>query len=705
MSTNNTSLGELMTEARELHGKGDLAEAEKRYRRIIESSPGNPQVLALLGTLNAQRGNFQEAIRLLEQSLAIEPRQPFALNSLGNALNSVGRYEEALAAFDKLVAFRLNNPTPFNNRATSLRALRRPHEALASIDKAIMANPEYAEAFNNRGLALHDLGRREDALRSYDRAIALKPEFPDALKNRGNVLRALKRFEDASKSYDKAIGLMADAGAYHGRSVSNMALNRFDDAVRDIEKAVELDPRLPYALGQLMAIKTQLCHWEGLEQTRKALVSAIENGALACAPFASLSLPCAPSVRRRCAELHVADRYPSRVLPPSKVKRRVEASPRDRIRLAYLSGNFESHALVLLIAGVFEHHDKERFDVHGVSFGPTDQGAIRSRLEGAFDHFVDVGGKSDLEVAELLRDRQIDIAVDLMGFAAGCRTGILSFRPAPVQVNYLGFPGTMGADYIDYVIADRVVIPVEDHAHYSERVVYLPDTYQCNDSKRPMASAPPRRAEVGLPDDGFVFCSFNGDYKITPEMFDVWMRILKRCEGSVLWLLESNAAARRNLQKEAEKRGISGDRLVFAPVVAYPAHLARHRLADLFLDTLPIGAHTTASDALWAGLPVLTCLGDSFAGRVGASLLDAVGLPELVTRSPAEYEEMAVALAGQSSKLAQIKAQLDRNRTTHALFDTARFTRNLEDAYSHMVERHRSGQPPTAFAVGSPRVP
>jgi predicted O-linked N-acetylglucosamine transferase (SPINDLY family) len=698
VSTSNTDLGPLLTAARDSHRKGDLAEAEKLYCSYIERSSDNVEVLTLLGTLYAQRGNFEDAIRRLEQSLSIEHRQPFALNSLGNVLNSLGRYEDALQAFNRALALKQNHSTALNNRGTSLRALRRSQEALASIDKAIVANPEYPEAFNNRGLALHDLGRRLDALRSYDRAIMLRPEFPDALKNRGNVLRGLKRFDEALKSYNQAIALVPDAGAYHGRSFALMELKRFDEALADIRKAVELDPHLPFALGQLLLIKTQLCDWEGMEETRQRVVSAIRSGARACAPFSILSVDCTPDIRRRCAEIYVADRYPRRSLPDLKAKPRGETS--GRIRVAYLSADLHSHAVATLASGLFEQHDRTRFEVHAISFGQPDESPMRRRLEKAFEHFTDVSARSDLEVAELLRQRNIDIAVDLMGFTAGCRTGILSYRPAPVQVSYLGFPGTMGTNYIDYIIADSVVIPDEDRPFYSECVVHLPDSYQCNAPQRPSLGTP-GRTDAGLPSAGFVFCCFNACNKITPAIFDVWMRILQQTDGSVLWLIESNIAAKANLRREAEKRGIGPDRLVFAPVVGHADHLARHALADLFLDTLPYGAHTTASDALWTGLPVLTCLGDGFAGRVAASLLGAVGLSEIVTHSLAEYEQRATALAKDPAKVEQLKAKLISNRATHALFNTARFTRNLEAAYTRMMETHRRGQPPAAFAVSA----
>ena len=377
----------------------------------------------------------------------------------------------------------------------------------------------------------------------------------------------------------------------------------------------------------------------------------------------------------------------------------IPASASERIRVAYLSSDFNAHATSYLLAGVLERHDRSRFEIYAISFGKSDGSEMRARLEKACEHFVDVSDMSDREVAALLRTERIDIAIDLKGYTRDARTGIFAFRPAPIQVNYLGYPGTMGADYIDYLIADEVVVPEKDQSSYSEKIVYLPDTYQCNDSKRAIAEAPPSRAEAGLPETGFVFCSFNNNYKITPELFDIWMRLLKATGGGVLWLLESNQAAARNLSREAEARGVDPKRIVFAPFVSPSAHLARIPLADLFLDSLPCCAHTTASDALWAGVPVLTCIGNTFAGRVAASLLDAIGLPELVTRSHDAYETQALNLARDPALLQETKAKLARNRMTHPLFDTVHFTRHLEGAYARMQARRAEGLPPAGFAV------
>jgi predicted O-linked N-acetylglucosamine transferase (SPINDLY family) len=396
-----------------------------------------------------------------------------------------------------------------------------------------------------------------------------------------------------------------------------------------------------------------------------------------------------------CSRTWARDKCPASPVPIWKGER----YRHDRIRVAYLSADFRMHPMSYLIVGLFEHHDRGRFETIGISFGPDDRSEIRTRVKGAFEDFIDVRSKSDLEVARLMRELEVDIAVDLMGYTQYDRMGILALRPAPVQVSYIGFPGTMGADFIDYILADRFVIPEEHHACYTEKVVYLPDTYLANDSKRVIADRTPARAEAGLPEQGFVFCSFNNNYKISPPVFDVWMRLLDKVEGSVLWLLESNAVAVRSLRQEAANRGIAPERLVFAPIVKVEEHLARHRLADLFLDTLPYNAHTTACDALWAGLPVVTCLGTTFVGRVAASLLNAIGLNELITRSLEEYEALALELATNRKRLAGIKSKLAQNRETYPLFDTDRFRRHIEAAYTTMWERSQRGQPPESFAV------
>jgi len=374
----------------------------------------------------------------------------------------------------------------------------------------------------------------------------------------------------------------------------------------------------------------------------------------------------------------------------------------DRVRLAYVSGDFNNSAVATLMAGVFEQHDRARFETIAISFGTSAQTPMRRRLEAAFERFIDVSRFSDADIARLLRDIEADIAVDLMGYTGECRTGIFAQRPAPLQVNYLGFAGTMGAPYIDYIVADPTIIPTEHQRHYAERVAYLPHCYLPSDRTRAISPSVPSRAEAGLPESGFVFASFNNSYKFNPAMFDIWMRLLLRAGRSILWLPENNAATRRNLPREAEARGVAGSRLISAPPIPdAAAHLARLSLADLFLDTHPYNAHSTAIDALWAGVPVLTLLGNSFAGRVAASALKAVGLSELIMENPADYEAMALRLAGDPAALSEIRAKLARQRLSAPLFDTARFTRDLESVFISMWERHQRGEPPASFAVAS----
>lgn len=728
-----TRISGLMEEALVQHRVGNLAGAERIYSAILDIDGRNAQALTLLGTLQAQQGKFEDAERSLSLSLKIEPRQPFALNSLGNALHALTRHGEAVARYEQAIALKPDHAPAYSNRGNALKALNRRADALASYDKAIAIDPSYVEAYVRRGdalrelkrhdeaifsyekavglrphdaeirfnqsIALQEAGRAKDALESYDAAIALKPDHAEAHNNRGNVLVSLGRYEDAFGSYEAAINAKPDyAAAHNNYSNALIDVQRLPDALENIETVLVLDADFPYALGQRLIIKSHMCDWKDLCAARDAVVDAIGRGSLGCAPFSLVATDVPPEIRRRCAELYVQDRYPP-VSSPLYVRPETGASRKGRLRIAYVSSDFHAHATAHLMAGVFEQHDKSRFEIYAICLDPSDGSPMRARLEAAFQHFIPVNALHDKAVAALMRDANIDIAVDLKGFTKNARPGIFALRPAPLQVSYLGFPGTMGASYIDYLIADTIVVPEHEQKHYSEKLAYLPDCYQCNDTKREIAARTPTRAEAGLPESGFVFCSFNNNYKLTPDMFDVWMRLLRQTEGSVLWIFDSNAIAAQNLRLEAEHRGVSCERLVFAPKASHADHLARHRLADLLLDTLPCGAHTTASDALWAGLPILTCVGDSFAGRVGASLLNAMGLNELVTQSFVDYERRALELARNPRMLAHLKAKLEKSRDTGPLFDTARFTRHLETAYLKMWNRHRAGEPPASFSV------
>ena len=657
----NRRTGSSLDEAISLHQGGRLAEAALLYHKILAQNPDDAEALHLLGVIELQGKNAQAALALIERAIKVNPK----------------------------------SAVYFSNYGAVLQELRRSDEAIASYDRALEMKPNYADALYNRGFALQDRRRFTDAIASYDRALAIRPDYAKALTNRGRALHSLKRFDEAIASYDRALKIDPDfSEALYGRGDALRKLRRYDEAIASYEHALAIKPDYPFLFGALLLCRLRICDWRGLDDATARLAAKIDAGEIASPPFPTLTVPLSAARQKSCAAIYTRHRHPeSTLLPP------LDRYEHDRIRLGYFSADFHSHATAYLMAELFERHDRARFELTAFSFGEVKKDAMRTRLEASFDRFLEVGALSDKDVAELARRLEIDIAVDLKGFTHDSRTGIFALRAAPLQVNYLGFPGTMGAGYIDYLIADSVLIPEQEQQHYAERIAYLPDSYQANDSKRPIADRVFTRAECGLPDRGVVFCCFNNSYKIQPAFFDVWMRLLEKVDGSVLWLYGDEAAAIGHLKAEARARGIDGARLVFAQWAPLSEHLARHRLADLFLDTLPCNAHTTTSDALWAGLPVLTCLGQTFAGRVAASLLNAVGLPELITQDLDQYEALALELASDRQRLLSLRQKLAANRLTQPLFNVARFTKHIESAYVSMWKRHQAGLPPDHIYV------
>lgn len=632
----------LFAQAAALQRGGDLAGAEAVYRQILATAP-SPEALVNHANILARLGRREEALAQYGAALAARPDFFEALFNRANLYLEMKRHDAALVGFDAALKLRGDVAGAWNNRGTALRGLNRLDDALASYDRAVALSPGHAGAHTNRALTLGELRRFDEGLAAAQAALKAQPGFAEAL-------------------YVKA-GLLRDSG-------------RLEDAVAAYEQTLAANPAHPFALSGLAQAALGLCDWERTAALAPRLTEAVTQGNAVVQPFVLLGFSDDAALARRCAE-----NYLRRTVAPQPAM----AAGRyghEKIRLAYLSADFHQHPTAQLMAELFERHDRSRFEVTGIAFGPDDGSAMRARLACAFDRFVDVRGLSDLEVARLLRDGQTDIAVDLNGHSLGARPGIFAHRPAPVQVNYLVYPGTIGASFLDYILADRVVLPLDQQAFYAEKIVHLPHSYQANDATRVVGAAP-SRAEAGLPPRDFVFCCFNNGWKITAPLFDVWMRLLKGVAGSVLWLLDGPQAA--NLRRAAAARGIDPARLVFAPSVTPEAHLARQQLADLALDTLPYGAHTTASDALWAGVPLVTCLGRSFPGRVGASLLNALDMLELVTRRIEDYEALALELAKDPALLAATRAKLARNRQTAPLFDTARFVAGIEAAYEAMV--------------------
>ena len=751
-----------------LHQQGQLAQAETLYREVLSMQPDNPDALHFLGVLELQRGRREAGLSLIDRAVTVNPRNTAAFYNRAGILRDMARLEEALDSYDRALALKADHHAALNNRGVVLHDLKRYGEAVASFDQAIAVKPDHIDAHANRGTTLVELERFQEALQSFDRALALGPAGPAAHFGRGNALAGLKRPEEALAAYDAALTLTpydarilnnrgtvlarmsrhedaidsfsraitADPGdaeacknhgdalihlkrpaealasydqalgarpgyaeALYGRAHALSELKRDDEAIAAYRQLLNVRPDHPYGQGMLLHAKQTACDWRDQDRLIGDIARGVREARKIVTPLAFLAVSDSEQDNTQCAHILMSDRFK----PSSEPLWRGERYRHDRIRVVYLSADFGAHAVATQIAGAFERHDRSRFEAVALSYGRNDRGPMRARLERALEHFIDIESKSDREAASEILAMEADIVVDLTGLTARSRPGILALRPAGLQVQYLGYAGSLGADYVDYVIADDVVIPEHNRPHYVENVVCLPDTYMPTDAERAIA-AKPSRAEAGLPDKGFVFCAFNNSYKFSPDVFDVWMRLLNTVEGSVLWLPEVNDAARRNLVREAEARGVASARLVFAHYVSSgAAHLARLGLADLFLDTRPYNAHSSASDALWAGVPVLTQPGDTFAGRVGASLLNACGLPELVADSMSSYEAIALRLAEDEAAREALKAKLERNRTSCALFDTALFTRHLEAAYATMYEHHRRGGEPQPFRV--PRTP
>jgi len=660
----NPQLQIMLQQAIQAFQSGNYERADSILVKVIKADSKNLPAFHILGLIKASQKKYKEAIELLGKAVKLDPNEPSLRFNLAKALMDSGAYMESIPHHKKAVELAPNNPEAWLNYGKAFSDLNAYEEALSIYDKALIINPGYAEAFLNKGATLKELKRYEEAIVCAESALRINPNLAEGWVNKGVALKEFKRYEEVISHYEKALSLKSE---------------------------------IDWLNGELLHTKMKLCRWSGFTDNLENITNRLMANEKIANPFPLLALTDGVSLQRKCAEIYAQEKYPfNPALGPITKTKRLEG---EKIRIGYFSADFHNHATGYLMAELFELHDKQKFEIFGFSFGPLKNDEMRQRLEKSFNKFIEVGDKADVEISQLSRDLNIDIAVDLKGFTQDARMGIFSNRAAPIQVNYLGYPGTLGADYMDYIIADETLIPDHLQLGYSEKVVYLPDSYQANDSKRVIADKKFTRQELGLPETGFVFSSFNNNYKILPAIFDSWMRILNTVEGSVLWLFEDNNFATESLKNEAEKRGIDSNRLVFAKRMSLPEHLARHQQADLFLDTFPYNAHTTASDALWAGLPIITLMGESFASRVAASLLYAINLPELVTTSQAEYELLAIELAANPLKLNSIKQKLTKNRLITPLFNAQLFTKNLEATYMQMYERDMADLPPEHITI------
>lgn len=711
------------------HERGDSAKGLELLERAIALNPGYIPALNNLAAIQNETGNHSAALTSIdkvlalvsddaefhlskatflfamadfsrarasaETALALNPRLASAHSMLGLIHAAASDFEQALACHERALQLSPAEPKLWLEKARTLSEMGRP-DALIACDRAAALIGNSAQVWAVRGNVFAQLNSTTEALHAYRKALELEPSSFEALIGYGKMLTLIERDEEALAQFDKLLLVrpyQAEAWMRHGLALRN--LKRHSEAFRSYSRAFDLKPLLFCAGGEKLLSALRICEWRGWEESRQQVLEMTRNAIPVASPFAFFNFAGSVDDQFQCSRSYAKQAY-----SPRDPIWRGERYAHDKIRIAYVSADLRDHVVSQVAAGTFELHDRSKFEVTALHFGTQEESAMRTRLKAAFDRFIDVGEKSDLDIARLIRELEADIVIDPSGYTRNNRTEIFAYRPAPLQVNWLGFPGTMGANYIDYIIADETIIPPDEQEFYSEKVVYMPDAYVPSD-KRPAPGKPPSRQQAGLPATGFVFCCLNATQKILPQDFDVWMRILRRVEGSVLWLLDPGPEAKANLGREAEARGVAKERIVFAPRVPLLDHVARHQLADLFLDTQIYNAHTTTVDSLWAGVPVLTLPGNAFASRVAATFLKAVGLPEMIVSSLEEYEALACKLATEPEKLAAIRAKLATNRTTKPLFDTARFTRHLDTAYQMMWERHQRGEKPASFKVPS----
>ena len=672
----------------ELHQRGQLAQAQQLYEQLLRAQPNHFDALHLMGVLASQTQRAGEALTLIDRALAIDAGGAVTHFNRATVLQQLERWREALESYDRAIEINPSFAEAFSNRSVVLTELGEYATALSSSERAIALKGGFAEAFFNRGNVLREMRRFEKAIASYDRAIELRRDYSEACYNRANALTALERWREAVAGFEQSIALRPRHVAAHvHRGHAEVELRQWQSALASYARAIEIEPTIRFVPGRLLYTSLRICDWHDFERRRDNVLERIAQGLAAAHPFEVLTLTDSAHLQLAATQTWVREKFTAnRASAPSHPRH-------GRIRLGYFSGDFHQHAVAFLTAELFERHDRQRFEITAFSFGPHKRDAMRERLEAAFDRFIDVRERSDLEIVQLARRLEIDIAIDLGGYTEGARTEIFAARAAPLQLSYIGYLGTMGAPFIDYLIADPTLIPPAHRPHYAERILYL-ESYQANDTRRVIAERNFTRAELGLPREGIVFCCFNAVWKFNPVIFSSWMRILARVPRSVLFLFADHPLIEQNLRKEAAARGVVPERLVFGGRLPTADYLARYRAADLFLDTLPYGGGTTASDALWAGVPVLTCRGEALASRIAASLLTALDMPQLITDSLQDYEERAVELANDPERLSELRGLLGERRATARLFDIGAFTLDLERAYMSIYERQRSGLAP-----------
>ena len=634
-------------------------ETKKSASASFVGDPPQDQLQSLINLYN--QGHLKRAFQQSKLLVTTFPKSATLLNIQGVLLKDLGQLDLSIEVYRKALSIKSDYAEAYNNMGVTLQEQKKLVEAIKAFNKAIAIKPDYAVAYYNMGTALKDQGKLEEAIEACKRALAIKPDYAKALYNMGNSLKDQGKLKEAMASYKKTLSLKPDYAR---------------------------------ALAQKLHLQAQMCEWLAIKEDLTSL-KTLGIAGKSVPPFTILSLEDMPERHRLRSELYAREKFSQKPLPsPAMPSRRP-----DKLRIGYFSADYGEHPVAYLIAKVLEQHNRDEFEVFGYSLNGNQQVELRQRLMNSFDRFVDVQKLSNKDVARKVRQDGIDIAIDLNGYTQYSRTEIFAYRAAPIQINYLGFPGTMGTDFIDYIVADRHTIPPENKKYFSEKILYLPNTYMPTDNGRELSERHMTRRDMGLPEDAFVFCCFNNNYKITSSEFDIWMRLLNKVEGSVLWLRQSNQWSELNIKKEARRRKVDPARILFAGRVPMAEHLARQRLADLFIDTFSFNAHTTAAEALWTGLPVVTKTGQGFAARVAGSLLNSVGLPELITKNEHDYEMLILELATNPSKLSKIRKKLAANLLEQPLFDTEQYTKHIEDGYQQAYQNYFEGNPPKTITV------
>jgi predicted O-linked N-acetylglucosamine transferase (SPINDLY family) len=683
------NLGNSLTE------QGQFNDAIVSYQKALEINPNYPALHNNLGNAFKELGQLEDALKSYSKGLTYNPNYIDLLNNLGVVLNDLGQLDEAVKSYERAIDIKPDYAEAYNNLGVTYNKLGQLEKAVQVYEKALKIDPDYADTHNNLGVVLKKLGQLDEAIDSYQKAIAINPDDADTYNNLGIVFDEQERLDDAIQSYRKAVSIQPDlAEAYNNLGHTLCKLHRYQEAIDLYEKVFDIKPNLDYILGNILNTKMNSCNWDDLEELLTDAKQRIVNNEKIIEPFNLMGLVDDPALQIKAQKLRMTGDHPkSNILPT------IGRYPKHpKIRIGYFSADFREHPVGYLTAELYELHDRNYFEVHAFSFGSDTKDALNLRIKAGVDQFHNVQSMSHKEMALFVRSLEIDIAVDLGGFTQDARTDVFAMSAAPIQLSYIGYLGTMGADYYDYLIADPVMIPKENQKYYVEKIVYLP-SFQVNDSKDLPPEITLTRKDVGLPEEGFVFCCFNNTYKFTPTIFDSWARILSAVDNSVLIVFANNELSKTNLTKELIQRGVKAERLIFGDSVKRPEYLARYRTADLFLDTHPYNAGTTASDALKMGLPLLTMIGKSFNSREAASILTSINLPELITNTPEEYEALAIELASNPDKLKAIKDKLTSNLSTAPLYDTKLFTKNIESAYTEMYERHHKGLEPDHIYV------